>query len=1316
MAAEQFIANLADAAERGDGQIRVVLTLRADFLDRCLAYPDLRKLLEDRQLLLGPLAQADLRDAIVRPAQQVGAFLEKGLVNAILADVGDEPGNLPLVQHALHELWLARRGPWLTLDAYEASGGVAGALGRRAQATYDALPPEQQIIARNILLRLATLGEGVSDTRRRAERAELYPVGVDPAQVNAVIQALSGPDARLLVTDEDTVDMAHEALIQGWSALRGWLEASREALRTQHRLTEAANEWGRDRDESYLYRGVRLAEIEEWAAVHGRGMNALEAEFVRISVAMRDREALREDERRRRELEQAQALAREQQQRAEAQKASAIRLRQRALLAGMIGLVALVFAFFAIRFGLQAQANANRARTLEQYANEKADDLQVALVGEREALIREQDALSQTVKTLDLLSTREVEARAAQATAEFARVEEAEAREMAVDERNRAEEQVRVARSRQFATYAEAAWPALPQRSLLLGVEALRQTLDAGEPSVPAAEDVVRQALVSFSGQTLGGHQGGVTVAAISPDGRWLASGGGSLFSQKGDTNLHWWDLEAPDPAVSHQVIPLGDGFLYHARFSPDAHWLVGSTLERQENELRVASHLWKVSAAGLRSTSWLSSTLPIAFSADGRWLVSSQGGLLGGESSGLLLWDMMAVPPTSNTLMSAPLTVLSGFETDQRWLVASGADGRLYLWDLLALSPTAAPVSLPAMGEVKQVAASRDGRWLAASRAAGPVHVWNLARPDAPPTALDAGIEVDKLAFSPNGRWLLVQPQEGSISLWRLEDPGPVSPSLLLSGRFYGSLQIAFSPDSRWLAVAVMGVAPRVLDMRAPDPPASELVLTGQSCGGLLVISADSRWLVAVDGAQTCIWDLAANLSGQDPVVLRGRESSNMSPSISQAGRWLAVGGSGMVQLHDLTQPLPVPPGTLRSTHRSDIEWFGVTQDGHWLVTADDYDTRLWDLTGPAISRVITTTTGYGNKSPTLSPDRRWLIFEGADGAIYRTDMQAADPVAGIGKLSGPVSNVQRIHVDRDSREIVALAADAKLYRWRLAEPDRQPEVQALPGGDSSIGDSRISPDNRWVVMGFRVPVLFVGVANQTLLWDTDAAAGAGPYNVKAEQSATSAVAFSADSRTLFTASTDGAVRAWDLAAPDPTVDPRLLRGNPYLVTALAASPDGRWLVAGTGCPLIIGECDHSVRLWDLALADPGAPPLILRGHAADIRGLAFSSDGRWLVTGDSSSVLRLWDLAAAQPSATVRQLPGDAGDVSYFAFSADDLTLISASQDGIIRFAPLRAESLLAAACRAVGRNLSVEEWQRYFPSEDYRPTCSQWPDALW
>ncbi len=280
----QVVAILSDTVADPSSQCRVLVTLRADFMAQALAVPGLGELLEDGEILLGAMSPEALREVIVKPAQLVGALFEKGVVRAVLDDVSDEPGGLPLLQHALLELWRQRRGPWLTLDAYDESGGVLGALPQRAQATYDDLSPERQELTRMVFLRLTTFGEGVSDTRRRVDRAELYPAGVDPGEVDLVLHALSDQNARLLVADSATVEVAHEALLQRWDTLRGWLDENREALRIHRRLTLATNDWmGLGQDPGSLYRGAKLAEAEEWATSHNGQLTSNEEAFLGTS-------------------------------------------------------------------------------------------------------------------------------------------------------------------------------------------------------------------------------------------------------------------------------------------------------------------------------------------------------------------------------------------------------------------------------------------------------------------------------------------------------------------------------------------------------------------------------------------------------------------------------------------------------------------------------------------------------------------------------------------------------------------------------------------------------------------------------------------------------------------------------------------------------------------------------------------------------------------------------------------------------------------------------------------------------------------------
>lgn len=301
-AREAFIDALLDAARSPAGRILIVLTMRADFVARAAEHVRLAEALTTSQFVLGPLDPDGVERAIEGPLRRVGARFEDGLVARILTDVVGEPGALPLLQHALLELWTRRTDDGvLTRQAYEEIGGVAGALARRAETTYAGFDHDHRTLARRVLLRLTEPGEGTDDTRRRATMTELSGIG-DPDEVEEVVRALA--DARLLTTGVDhdgvrTIEVAHEALIRGWPRLAGWIDDDREGLRLHRRLTVASRDWDRaERDEDLLWRGGRLATAVPWAEQHLDDLDDLEAAFLRAS-----REAEEQALRRRRRLQ-----------------------------------------------------------------------------------------------------------------------------------------------------------------------------------------------------------------------------------------------------------------------------------------------------------------------------------------------------------------------------------------------------------------------------------------------------------------------------------------------------------------------------------------------------------------------------------------------------------------------------------------------------------------------------------------------------------------------------------------------------------------------------------------------------------------------------------------------------------------------------------------------------------------------------------------------------------------------------------------------------------------------------------------------------
>lgn len=284
-----FIDNLVTAAA-GNAPITIVIVLRADFYDRCAQYEGLRELVSRQQEYIGAMSREELFRVIVLPAARDNWKIQEGLVELMLDDVGDEPGALPLLSHALLETWQRRRGRTMTLSGYKESGGVRGAIARTAETVFRRkLTPEQQPIARMIFMRLTELGESADgetpDTRRRALFSELITRSTDAATLEAVLDILV--DSRLVMTDlippgeTKVVEVCHEALIREWPTLRDWLNQDREGLIRHRQLTVDVNDWLKlNRDPGALYRGAKLANALAWTANPPDPLSESEMEFL----------------------------------------------------------------------------------------------------------------------------------------------------------------------------------------------------------------------------------------------------------------------------------------------------------------------------------------------------------------------------------------------------------------------------------------------------------------------------------------------------------------------------------------------------------------------------------------------------------------------------------------------------------------------------------------------------------------------------------------------------------------------------------------------------------------------------------------------------------------------------------------------------------------------------------------------------------------------------------------------------------------------------------------------------------------------------
>jgi len=301
---------------RSEFRFAVLFTLRADFFGAFMESP----LWPDRpgrisRIEVGPLRGEALCEAIVRPTRDVGVEVEPGLVERLLANAGSEPGVLPLLQETMVQLWDRRQGQTLALADYEALGdrdrsGLAVALSRRADATLRAFTPAQERIARRILLRLVSFGEGRSDTRRQQPRSKLRADGDDAANFEHVLHRMIAD--RLLITDDDggggeggdaRIDLAHEVMIAAWPTLAGWIRNHRAEEQRRRQLEAAAAQWvEHGRGARGLLDPIELADAEAWQrteSAHELGWSDDVAALVAASKAAYEKQVTAEEARRR---------------------------------------------------------------------------------------------------------------------------------------------------------------------------------------------------------------------------------------------------------------------------------------------------------------------------------------------------------------------------------------------------------------------------------------------------------------------------------------------------------------------------------------------------------------------------------------------------------------------------------------------------------------------------------------------------------------------------------------------------------------------------------------------------------------------------------------------------------------------------------------------------------------------------------------------------------------------------------------------------------------------------------------------------------